>query len=220
MIKALILMGAFFIGAKMAYEYYFNTLGYKVAEPKHHHLIVKGFQSHTGLKPDGVIGPLTRAKIQYYNKDNFCPEVFEPIKPYVPYTDQQVESLLDRGLVGLGRAFNYYSALYDFDVLHSIAHAILESAAGTSAIALKKNNLYGWAAYDNSPMYSAHGFRDYEQCIEQWSDWFNDTYLVPSGKHYRGNNEYCVNVVYASSPVAGINKSFIVQDLRRRLKTK
>lgn len=200
--------------------YYFNSLGYKVIGNRYADIIVEGFQSHAGLKADGIIGPKTRAKMAYYNKDNFCPEVFEPIKPYKSYTDKEIESLCDRGLAGLGYLFNHYSRLYDFDVLHNLAHAILESAAGTSAIARKKNNLYGWAAYDNSPMYSAHGFESYEQCIEQWSKWFNREYLKPDGKHFRGNNEYCVGVVYHTSPVASINKSFIVQDLRNKLENK
>jgi len=193
---------------------YFKSLGYKYIE-QYHTLIVKDFQRHAGIKADGIIGPITKAKIDYYNADNFCPEVFEPIKPYIPYTDVRVESLCNKGLVGLGKWFNFYSRYYGFDVLHNLAHAILESASGTSAIANTKNNLYGFRAYDSSPMESAYGFESKERCIEKWSWWFNETYLLPTGKYYNGNNENGVNVKYASSPIAGINKSFIVRDLRK-----
>jgi len=195
----------------------FNKLGYKVADVSQYDYIVKDFQRHAGITPDGVIGPITKSKISYYNKKNYCPEVFEPIKPYTFYTSEQIENLCTRGLDGLGNTFNYYSKLNNFDVLHNLAHAILESAYGTSAIANKKNNIYGWAAYDSSPMYSAHGFLTKADCIEEWSNWFNMTYLIPTGNQFRGNNEYCVNIVYASSSIAGINKSFIVQILRRKL---
>jgi len=196
---------------------YFNSLGYKTADRSHAEFIIKGFQSHVGIKADGIIGPITRSRMRQYNKNNFCPEVFEPIKPYVPYPDQLIESLLNRGLVGLGSAFNRYSELNDFNVLNNISHAILESAAGTSKIARDKNNLYGWAAYDSSPYASAQGYRDYEDCIETWSRQYNKLYLEPDGGQYRGNNEYCVNIVYATSSVAGINKAFIMQNLRKQL---
>ena len=125
----------------MAYEHYFNTLGYKVAIPEHLHLIVEDFQRHTGLTADGIIGIKTREKINKYNKLNYCPEVFEPIKPYIPYSDKQIESLMKHDFIGLGSAFNYYAKLNDFDVLHSIGHGGLESGWGTSFIARRKNNL-------------------------------------------------------------------------------
>jgi len=199
------------------YEVYFNQLGYKIADPSTYRYVIEDFQRHAGLKADGIIGPKTKAKIQYYSMRNFCPEVFEPIKPYIPYSDVQVESLCDRGLSELGSIFNHFSKQHNFNVLHNLAHAILESASGTSKIATDKNNLYGWAAYDNSAYASAHGFISKGKCIEAWSEWFNKTYLLPAGNQYRGNNEYCVNIVYASSPIAGINKSFIVQQLRKKL---
>ena len=199
------------------YESYFNELGYKVARPDHQRFIVEGFQTHAGTDPDGLIGPKTKAKIAFFNKNNFCPEVFEPIKPYDEYSDEQIESLMRGGLIGLGSTFNRASQENDFDVIHNINHAALESGWGESPIAEAKNNIYGWIAYDSSPMDSATGFSSKKECIEYWSREYNKTYLLPTGKHFRGNSEYAVNVVYATSPVAGINKSFIVQDLRRKL---
>lgn len=199
------------------YKVYFNQLGYKVSWDSHYPYIVEDFQRHTGLDPDRIIGPKTKAAISKYDMHNFCPEVFEPIKPYIEYTDDQIESLLSRGLTGLGAEFNYHSKLNDFDVIHNLGHAILESGHGESPIAQAKNNIYGWTAYDNSPMDSATGFNSKAECIEYWSREYNKTYLLPDGEHFRGNSEFAVNVVYASSGIAGVNKSFIVQDLRRRL---
>jgi beta-N-acetylglucosaminidase len=198
---------------------YFNALGYKCADLSQADWIIKDFQSHCKLTPDGIIGAKTKAAMTKYNKNNFCPEVFEPIKPYVEYSDEQIESLCTKGLATLGNTFNYYSQLNDFDVLHNLAHAILESASGTSKIAVDKNNLYGWAAYDNSAYDSAYGFVSKGDCIKAWSEWFNRVYLLPTGNQFRGNSEYAVNVVYASSSIAGVNKSFLVQQLRNRLKS-
>lgn len=197
--------------------YYFNALGYKVIGNMYDDIIVKDFQRHTKILVDGIIGKQTRAKMREHNKNNFCPEVFEPIKPYVPYTDRQVEKLCFKGLVGLGEAFNYHSRVNGLDVLHNLAHAILESDWGTSPIALKTNNLYGWACYDSSPLASAKRYKDFTDCIETWSREYNKLYLEPDGKQFRGNSEYAVNMVYATSPIAGINKSFIVKDLREKI---
>ena len=197
---------------------YFNQLGYKVSWDSHYPYIVKNFQLYTGLDPDGIIGLKTKYEISTHDKNNYCPEVFEPIKPYVPYTDEQIESICTRGLVGLGHAFNYWSKENDFDVLHNMGHAINESGYGESPIAEAKNNLYGWTAYDHDPMNSATGFDSKEECIEYWAREYNKTYLLPDGKHYRGNSEFAVNVVYATSGTAGIKKSMLVQNLRKKLR--
>jgi len=196
---------------------YFNQLGYKVSWDSHYPYIVEDFQRRVGLDIDGIIGPKTRAAMARYNKNNFIPEIFEPIKPYVEYTDEQIESLCSRGLVGLGSAFNYHSRLNDFDVIHNLGHAILESGYGESPIAQAKNNIYGWTAYDHDPSGSATAFTSMAECIEYWSREFNQKYLLPDGEHFRGNSEFAVNVVYATSGTAGMKKAGIVQDLRKKL---
>ena len=199
---------------------YFASLGYKWSDSQSDY-IIKDFQRHAGLKDDGLIGPLTKAKMNYYNHLNFCPEVFEPIKPYIfinfYYNDVEIEALMQYKLKGLGLIFNKYAKDNDFNVLHSVAHAILESASGTSKIALKKNNIFGFGAYDLSPMASAKKFSSFAECIEIWSKWFNENYLEAWGQFYHGNCEKGVNYKYASSGIAGINKSFIVRQLRKQL---
>ena len=76
------------------YEHFFSTIGYKVDKPIHMKYVYKGFQAHTGLVPDGIIGPYTKAMIRKTNHRNFCPEVFEPIKPYIQYTDAEVDAIV------------------------------------------------------------------------------------------------------------------------------
>lgn len=201
------------------YEDYFNKLGYKTVRADHMIYIVKGFQSHTGLLVDGIIGPKTKAMMARTNYKDFCPEVFEPIKPYVPYTDEQVESLLIKGLVGLGAVFNEQSRINNLDVLHNINHAGLESGHGTSKIAVDKNNIYGWTAYDSDAYNSATGYDSFEDCIITWTREYNKLYLLQSGDQFRGNSEKAVNIAYASSAVAGINKSFMTQRYRKAMLT-
>ena len=199
----------------MDYGKYFNELGYKYLK-MYDKLIVQDFQRHAGIKADGIIGPITNSKIAFYNKDNFCPEVWEEIKPYKEYNDVEIEALMHFKLVGLGATFNKSAKDNDFDVLHSIAHAVLESGSGTSYIARVLNNLYGWACFDSNPM-GGNKFKSKAVCIEKWSAWFNKEYLTIGGRWYNGCNEHGVNIRYASSPVAGINKAFIVKNLKREI---
>src|SRR4030042_6518639 len=127
----------------MDYTGYFKSLGYKTANPDHFVLIVKDFQRHAGIDADGIIGKITRGKIKIFNPDNFCPEVFEPIKPYVPYSDEEVERIMRPNLTSCGKVFNQAARENDFDVMHSICHAVLEASDengvwANSAIARKK----------------------------------------------------------------------------------
>jgi beta-N-acetylglucosaminidase len=200
----------------MDYAKYFEEIGYKYFK-QYDKLIVQDFQRHAGINADGIIGPITLGKIKYYNKDNFCPEVWEEIKPYKEYNDVEIEALMKFKLVGLGAVFNRCAKDNDFDVLHSIAHAILESGSGTSYIARVLNNLYGWQCFDSSPVESGMKFKSKAECIQKWSIWFNKEYLTDGGRWFNGCNEHGINVKYASSPIAGINKAFIVRDLREKL---
>lgn len=172
------------------------------------------FQRHTGLVADGIAGPLTQNMLAGFNADNYCPEVFELVTGVE--SAAWIESVLQKGLKGLGRAFYVAQINNNVKWTHIVAHAILESASGTSKIARLKNNLFGFKAYDSSPYASAGKFESFEKCIYFWSSWLKITYLIPSGKYYNGDSEFGVNVRYATSPIAGVNKSFIVRDLRQR----
>jgi hypothetical protein len=203
----------------MNYINYFTTLGYKSVD-KYFKLVVEDFQRHTGIKADGIIGPITLSKIEYYNKDNYCPEVFEPVLGNIENIDcyQLEKYILTLRLSGLSWAFIDAQNLYFINVLHNIAHAVLESASGTSFIARMKNNLYGFTAYDSSAYSSATKFKDYPDSINTWASYLKKHYLTDGGGYYNGNSEYGINVRYATSPIAGISKAFIVQGFRKKLR--
>ena len=65
-----------------SYSDYFNSLGYKYIS-RYHKIIVQDFQRHVFPNEkkewDGIIGPITKGRMEIFDKDNFCPEVFEPI---------------------------------------------------------------------------------------------------------------------------------------------
>lgn len=75
---------------------------------------------------------------------------------------------------------------------------IHESAWGTSAIAREKNNLFGYRAYDRSPMESAKDFEDYEECINVVAEALSKNYLTETGSYYNGKTIESVNKKYAS----------------------
>jgi len=200
---------------------FLDELGYKIKPDgifgNMTKIVVMDFQRHMGLKDDGIIGVLTKNAMYSTDKEFYCLEVYKQIKPFVNYQVSDIAKLLQYNLKGLEEAFWNAGYHWDIDCLHIIAHAVLESDWGRSWIARSKNNLFGWRAYDSSPYSSAHQLQNYEHCIMAWADWWNSTYLIKSGKYYNGCNEKGVNVKYATSPIAGINKAFIVQNFRKRL---
>jgi len=203
---------------------YFDDLGYKIADSstfdKTLLIVTKDFQRHNGLKVDGIIGPKTKGAMEFSDSENYCPEVYEDILNNSEDVSccQLERYCLTKSLKGLSWAFLEASETNSTNVLHNIAHAILESASGTSFIARMKNNLYGFRAYDSSPYASAGRFKDFPDCIYTWTKWWKEKYLLSGGKYYNGNNEKGVNVKYATSQIAGVNKAFIVQDLREKLR--
>ena len=203
----------------MDYLKYFNSLGYKYSI-SYHKIIVQDFQRHTGIKSDGIIGPVTLGRMEIFDKDNYCPEVFEPVLGNIEDIDcyDLEKYCLTQKLSGLSWAFIDAQNLYDVNALHNIAHAILESASGTSFIARMKRNLYGFKAYNSSPYASAGKFKNYPDCIDTWTKWMVENYLTEDGEYYNGNCEQGINIKYATSPIAGINKAFIVQNLREKIR--
>jgi len=207
----------------MDYSQYFNSLGYKYIY-NYHKIIVTDFQCHVfpfdRKQWDGKIGPITKGRMEVFDKDNYCPEVFEPVLGNIENIDcyDLEKYCLTLKLSGLSWAFIDAQNLYNVNALHNIAHAILESASGTSFIARMKANLYGFKAYDSSPYSSAGKFKNYPDCIDTWTKWMIENYLIEDGKYYNGNCEQGINVRYATSPIAGINKAFIVQNLREKIR--
>jgi len=212
-------------------QFYLDDLGYKIQPSGIYDtntiLCVKGFQDHINkdfdanpkLKVDGIVGDKTRTYIKKFNRNNYCPEVYEPILNNPEDLDCYglEKYILDRGLAGLSWAFVDSQNNYKVNILHNIAHAVLESASGTSFIARMKNNLYGFKAYDSSPYVSAGKFQSYSICIMEWTKWLLDNYLWEDGKYFNGNNEKGIAVRYCTSPVAGINKAFIVRDFKKSM---
>lgn len=84
------------------------------------------------------------------------------------------------------------------------AHAIHESGWGKSAIAHKKNNIFGFGAYDASPMKSAKTFDTPADSVLEVAKYVRKNYLEPDGKYYNKKYGPCLKgmgVCYASDPM-------------------
>jgi beta-N-acetylglucosaminidase len=100
--------------------------------------------------------------------------------------------------------------------VYLLCHACLETGWGSSAIAHRKKNLFGYGAYDASPMNSAHTFATYGDSVLAVSRAIKKNYLMSDGKYYSkkyGPTLRGMNVNYARDPkwhnsIAGIMLKF------------
>lgn len=103
--------------------------------------------------------------------------------------------------------FYYIEKQYNINGLFVAAVAIHESDWGTSQIALQKNNLFGYGAYDSNPYTSAYEFNDYSQSIDLIARVFVKYYLNPSGTSIYGG-EKASGIYYNGETLTGVNKKY------------
>lgn len=89
-------------------------------------------------------------------------------------------------LLGKGQAFIDAGKKFGVNALYLAAHAIHESAYGTSSISLGKKNLFGYGAYDAAPFFGAYRFPSVEACINYVAQKMKADYLNPNGTHFEG----------------------------------
>lgn len=94
--------------------------------------------------------------------------------------------------------FYYAEQQYGINGMFLAAVAIHESGWATSKIAIEKNNLFGYGAYDSSPYESAWSFENYSECIDLLARVFTKYYLSEGGKFYNGTTLTSVNTRYAT----------------------
>lgn len=101
-------------------------------------------------------------------------------------------------LSGLEYEFLKAQSEYDVNVVFLISLAALESSWGTSNMAINKNNLFGFCAYDNNTS-KAKTFKSKSDCIMHVTKYISENYLTEGGKYYNGVTLKAVNKKYSSS---------------------
>ena len=105
--------------------------------------------------------------------------------------------------------FYYIEEQYNINGIFVAAVGIHESNWGTSKIASKKYNLFGYGAYDSNPYNGAYTFESYSESIDLIARVFTKYYINPkgtkiydgqvaNGKYYSGNTLESVNKKYAT----------------------
>ena len=108
--------------------------------------------------------------------------------------------LANSALAGLGASFMQAEATFHVSARYFVAHAILESGWGTSAIAQIKHNLFGFGANDSNPFGDAASFTSFDACIQYVAQFIASHYLTVGGPYYHGPTLRGMNVDYASDP--------------------
>lgn len=103
-------------------------------------------------------------------------------------------------LAGLGQSFMSAEHSRQVSARYLVAHAILESNWGTSAIATDKHNLFGYGADDANPYVDAVSFPSFDACIQSVAGHVSADYLSSSGRFYHGPTLRGMNIDYASDP--------------------
>lgn len=103
--------------------------------------------------------------------------------------------------------FYYIEKQYNINGLFVAAVAIHESSWGSSKIALNKNNLFGYGAYDSNPYNGAYSFSDYSESIDLIARVFVKYYLNPKGTNIYGG-ETAQGTYYNGATLSGVNQKY------------
>jgi beta-N-acetylglucosaminidase len=116
-------------------------------------------------------------------------------------------------MAGLGGAFISAEQQYHVSARYFVAHAILESAWGSSQLAQGKHNLFGYGADDANPYGDAVTFSSFADCINFVAHQVSVYYLTPGGAFYHGPTLRGMNVDYASDPSWATKIAAIANDI-------
>jgi len=94
--------------------------------------------------------------------------------------------LATTSLPPLGKAFIAAEARYGVNARFLLAAAMHESAWGTSYIARRKHNLFGYNAFDRDPSRYASAYATYAANIDATARFIKDFYLTPGGRWWGG----------------------------------
>lgn len=124
-------------------------------------------------------------------------------------TEEFLKSKLE-GTPLYNHAMSYIKAEKEFGInaLFLCAISIQESGWGESRLAKEKNNLFGYAAYNDNPYSSAKQFSSVDESILIVGEKLANNYLNENGKYYNGKSIDAVNTRYSLNDDGTINKDW------------
>ena len=156
---------------------------------------------------------------QYYNYYQYLPvrsaslydgKVLDDYMKALGYTEKATvfprTSSTQTAMHEVGGQFVSAQNIYGINSLLMFALAIHESGAGTSRLAIEKNNLFGWGAIDSNPS-DAHMFESIEKSIYEHAGINLRGFISVENWRYfgviLGNKNNGMNTKYASDPYWG-----------------
>lgn len=145
----------------------------------------KGYVPGSSLKQVKTGDPLTgRDGYQFIDLRTQSPVTAKQINDYIAKNFKSFGTT--SALSGKGQAFIDAGQKYGVNALYLAAHAIHESAFGTSNISLGKNNLFGFGSYDATAFIASYRFTSVDFNIEYIARQMKATYLSPGNWRHKG----------------------------------
>lgn len=183
---------------KISYE---NTIGWVKSECTIHINPNKNQETETSIA--------TKSKAQLLLTLNINMQLNKPSGLTLEQFKKVLSDEKDKNKIFTNNAeyFYYIEKQYNINGIFVAAVGIHESAWGTSKIALQKNNLFGYGAYDSNPYNGAYEFANYSECIDLIARVFVKYYLNPSGTSIYGG-EKATGTYYNSATLSGVNTKY------------
>jgi len=176
---------------------------------------VRKFQSLAGVGADGIVGKVTKAKLDEATVGNFYPEVFKNIYESRNYTVEQIDYYLDNfahpDLKGLGKYFKQAEEETEIPAEWLLANGAQESSykgggIGSSPIAQKYCNLFGWGVPD-SGLTEEGKFGSFAECILYVAKRIKELFLDPDNWRYAEDNIFGIEKYYSTAPYNAVMKA-------------
>lgn len=103
------------------------------------------------------------------------------------------------GMANLGKYYIAAQEQYGVNAVFLFIKDLWESGWGSSDLAIKKNNLSGYEAYDPHPFENGRTFSSKPECIRFVSEMLSKNYLADNGRYHKGYDLYAINEVYAQN---------------------
>lgn len=134
------------------------------------------------------------------NNDNkkFSLTVDSSLRELSNFTEEDYERMLQgTSLASLGKTLVEIENTYNINGMYMIGLAAVESGFGTSNIAVTKNNITGYCAYDSNTS-KAKVFNSYADCLKVTARHLDKNYLTEGGAYHEGLSARSIDVHYCT----------------------
>lgn len=176
---------------------------------------VKKFQELVGVPSNGIVNANTKEMLQASSVDTFYPEVFKNIYESNNYSAEAIDFYLNTfghpDLKGHGKYFVQAEQETGIPAEWQLANGSAESSykgggIGSSPIAQRYFNLFGWGIPDSGP--TAEGrFTSFADCIPYVAKEIKRLFLHPDNWRYHGDHIFGIEIYYSTACYNAVNKA-------------